>query len=139
MLVEMDVTSNISLPQKQYGSGWEAKTVHEELGDFAYSKSPAYGLVTECFGSTLRLKELKGIVYFAKDFLETHTGIKLPKISRNAKRSFPLLVKYIQANLDVMRPVLVRIEILDENRLSIPLLDSGRSMAQFSNNQIHKL
>jgi hypothetical protein len=116
---------------KHFGSSWVEQTIPAELGDFDYSTSVAYNQIRTLFGSTIRLCELKYVVYFVSQFLERDAGVKLPRLSKNAKRSFPLLVKYIQTNFGLMLPVLAKIQILDENCREIRLLDSRRWLKQF--------
>jgi hypothetical protein len=46
-------------------------------------------------------------------------------MSRNTKRSFPLLVKYIQTNYDIIIPVLPKMVLCDAHKQPIPLLDAA--------------
>jgi hypothetical protein len=68
-----------------YGSGFEAKSVRDEIGTFDYASAPAYRAVRQCFGDTLRLKELKAIVYAVVFSLKQWQGAALPKMSRNIR------------------------------------------------------
>jgi hypothetical protein len=115
---------------KHYGSRWVELTTQEELGDFEYSASAAYKQICTLFGVTIQPLELKNVVCFVSQFLEMNAGVKLPPLSKNAKRDFPLLVKYVQTNLDVMLPVLVKVQFVDEHRKKIILLDSDRFVRQ---------
>jgi hypothetical protein len=115
-------------PKPQYGTGWEAQAVHAEIGTFDYRNSAACAAILEYFGPSVRLRELKGIVFLAPDFLRAQQNVVLPKVPRNAKRNFPLLVRFVDQHLDVLRPVIAHIRLLDDQRVPIKLLDSGQSL-----------
>jgi hypothetical protein len=106
-----------------YGSGFEAIAVRDEIDRFKYSNSAAYFAVKQQFGTTLRFTELKGLVYAAVLYIEKKQGIQLPKMSRNTKRNFPLLIKYVQTHYQLIIPVLPKLSLYDEDRISIPLLE----------------
>lgn len=102
--------------KKAYGEGYEAQAVRHELGDFDYLASKGYALVVHCFGDTIRLRELKAVVFTIIHHLQTKYRINMPPLSRNAKRSFPLLIKYITENMDVMEPVFPLISLCDKDK-----------------------
>ncbi|MDR0580587.1 MAG: hypothetical protein LBG04_00510 [Holosporaceae bacterium] len=112
-------------PAISYGTGYEAQTIKKELGDFIFKESAAYAAIVYNFGENLRLKELRYIIESARYFLRERGGIELPELSRNTKRSFPLLVKYINDNYNNIVPLFGSIILTDANRQPIPLLDSG--------------
>ncbi|MBR1779492.1 MAG: hypothetical protein IJ758_03210 [Clostridia bacterium] len=105
---------------RTYGTGYEATAVKKELNGFNYKNSSAYGIITQCFGTTLRLKELRGIIFSVQEHLKSK-GILLPLLSRNAKRSFPLLVKYIEDNLDQIGPILPKVILYDKDEQPLQL------------------
>jgi hypothetical protein len=98
--------------------------VREELGDFRYEMSAANASIVRFFGRTLRLNELKGIFGAISYWLRQREGIQLPKPSRNAKRNYSLLVKYIERHYDVIVPMFSKVELCDAERNPIPLLDA---------------
>jgi hypothetical protein len=108
---------------RPYGGGSEARAVKEELGDFDPETSAALRVVREYFGSTIRLKELNGIVLSAKYYMKRRHNVELPNLSRNTKRSFALLIKYIETNYAQIVPVFPRLTLLDENKHPLPLID----------------
>lgn len=117
----------------EYGHGTEARSVQMEIGDFDYLSSQAHAAIIHYFGTTLKLRELKGIVVSIRAFLESKHGIHLPQMSRNTKRSYPLMIKYIQDNLDAIVPVFPVIELLDERRNPVSLCDAHKYVAFWVN------
>ena len=107
--------------RSEYGHGYEANAVRHELCGFRYRESPAYAAVLEYFGPDIRLRELKGMIYTAKKHILTKLGVGLPALSRNAKRSFPLLIKYIQDNYDILVPLFPKVWLYDEGRMPVTL------------------
>jgi hypothetical protein len=110
---------------RAYGFGIEAKSVRAEIGNFDWYSSRAYSAVRRQFGETLRLKELKALIHAAVFYIKQKRGVDLPHMSRNTKRSFPLLVKYIQTNYDIIIPVLPKMVLCDAQKQPIPLLDAA--------------
>jgi hypothetical protein len=106
-----------------YGHGHEAMVMKEELGDFDYLRSAAYGAIVAQFGITLRLMELKGIIYAIQMWWKLRHGTELPKLSRNTKRSFALLVKYVNDHYNEITPVFPHVSIRNADNQQIPLLD----------------
>jgi len=107
----------------RYGAGSEAFACAEELGSFDYLSCPAWQTIVKLFGTSLRLRELKGIVYAVRAHVRATRGAELPMPSRNAKRNIPLLVRYINANHEVFAQILPKLALLDDQRRPIPFLD----------------
>jgi hypothetical protein len=107
-----------------YGTGMEAQAVHHEIGDFDCEASAAFALLQHYYGSALRFKELKAILHAAIGYLKFRHSINLPDLSRSAKRSFKLMVKYIEANSYYISPVIPRLVLCDEQRKTIPIVDA---------------
>ena len=107
----------------RYGQGIEAQSVKDELGGFKYERCPAYIALVRNFGMSLRLRELKAIVLALKDVLERRYGYVLPPISRNTKRIFSLLVKYLQDNYRYFGPMLDKVVLCDSDGVPIELPD----------------
>jgi hypothetical protein len=107
-----------------YGHGQEAMMMRKELGDFDYLRSAAYSAIVAQFGSTLRLMELKGIICAIQVWWKLKHGTELPKLSRNTKRSFPLMVKYVNDHYNEITPVLPHVSVRNANNQQIPLLDA---------------
>jgi hypothetical protein len=116
-------TSAWETKPSRYGFGQEARAVHEEIGDFDWHNSLAYCAIKRYFGETLRLKELKGLIYAAALYLKEKQGKRLPDLSRNTKRNFPLLIKYVQANYEFIVPVLPKLSLCNADKQPLPLLD----------------
>ncbi|MDR1366061.1 MAG: hypothetical protein LBJ03_03150 [Holosporales bacterium] len=111
--------------RKQYGQGADADSMRREIDGFDCKDSPAYRLVQRHFGDNLRCKELKAILEAIQLYLAQH-GTQLPSLSRNTKRSFVLMIKYMQCHLDVIEPILPLIILCDANKQEIPFLDAGK-------------
>jgi hypothetical protein len=111
------------LPRKgiPYGYGSEAKSVRRDLEEFELGTSPAYHAVKVAFGTNVRLRELKGIMSVVRAWWQSKDGTYLPQLSRNQKRSFPLLIKYIDHHYDKIVPLFQHAILLDEQR--VPLVD----------------
>lgn len=104
-----------------YGKGCEAKMIKEELGNFDVYNSNAYKQVTQHFGRSIRLSELLGIIGSIRIYLKTKKSIIIEQISRNEKRSFPLLIKYIERNNEFIIPYLQFVSLCDSSFQKIPL------------------
>ena len=104
-----------------YGKGIEARTIKEELGEFDVFNSRAYKEVSQRFGRSIRLSELLGILNSIQIYLQMKQNNPLPQISRNEKRSFPLLIKYIERNSDLIFPLLQYISLCNSSFQKIPL------------------
>jgi hypothetical protein len=89
-----------------YGHGSEAKSVQRDLEDVELGTSPAHQAMQTTFGKTVRVRELKGILNVARAWWQVKDGTYLPQPSRNQKRSFPLLAKYIDDHYDKIVPLL---------------------------------
>jgi hypothetical protein len=111
-------------PRTAYGSGPDALAVDKELGDFVVENSPASDLIHRYFGSNIRLTELKAIVMAAVALVKHKKAITLPKISRNAKRSKLLLIKYVDTHYAELAPLFPVLTLCDKNQRPIPILDA---------------
>ncbi len=92
----------------------EAQNVKNRLGSFDFRKSVAHKRLQQNFGRDLSMKELIDIINALSAYLNTK-GIVLPKLDRFEKRSYPLLIKYIEDNSNVIFPHLPNIKLCDEN------------------------
>lgn len=104
-----------------YGKGNEAKMIKEEIGDFNAFESMAYKEVTKHFGKSIRLSEIIGILNSIQIYLLLKKNTSLPQISRNEKRSFPLLMKYIERNNEEIFPYFQYISLCNSSFQKIPL------------------
>jgi hypothetical protein len=102
-----------------YGEGSEAQAIREEIGDFDFGSSIALHEMFRLFGPHLRLMELKGIVLAVREFIKLKYAIELPRLTRNAKRSYPLLIKYIEANYNQMMPIMSTVSLCDKNKVDL--------------------
>jgi hypothetical protein len=117
-------------PRTAYGSGIEALAVSQEIGDFVATASPAYALIRRQFGSCIRLVELKALVTAAIAVVQYKDRVVLPKMSRNTKRSWQLLVKYIDTHYGSLAPVFPNLTLCDKHRDPIPIVDATRRGAK---------
>jgi hypothetical protein len=120
----------------QYGRGSEAQQVQREIGDFEYLSSSAWKSIRFYFGSSIRLRELKGIVTAMQKYHRLKFRQDLPKLSRNGKRCFPLLVKYIAENIDFFQSVFPLVSLANANKQAIPFLDSDYSATVYTERSI---
>ena len=104
-----------------YGKGYEANAIKEEIGNFNLFESDAYKRVISLFGKSVRFNELLGIINSIDTYLIIKKRISLPKITRNEKRSFPLLIKYIERNNELIYPYLQYISLCNSSFQKIPL------------------
>lgn len=104
-----------------YGKGHEAKMIKEEIGDFNAFESMAYKEVTKHFGKSIRLSEIIGILNSIQTYLLLKKNKSLPPITRNEKRSFPLLMKYIERNYEGIFPYFQYISLCNSSFQKIPL------------------
>ncbi|OHT08015.1 hypothetical protein TRFO_23639 [Tritrichomonas foetus] len=88
-----------------YGKGSEARLIKEQLNGFEARTSEAYKIIVRLFGGSVRITELLGVLNSIR-FLLTSRGQVLPPISRNERRSFSLLIKYVQTHLEQLKPLL---------------------------------
>lgn len=109
-----------------YGLGKEAAATRAELKDFDYRDSMAMALVLRVFGYKLRFNELKGVVMALGDFL-ARKGVMLPALTRNAKRSLPLLLKYINDNIAIFTRWLPAVTLVDADK--IPIIPHRKSVS----------
>ena len=96
-----------------YGSGMDAKRFKERLFDFDIAKSQAAKFIFERFGKT-RIEELVAMINLAIDVL-MDSELSIRALTRDEKRNWPLLVKYVEDHFAVLRPILKKIELTDEN------------------------
>lgn len=98
-----------------YGSGYEANAVKRELGNFDARNSQAWDVLVDKFGMEMRLFEIVKIA----QILYQRFPMQLTKISRNASRSMPLIIKWYQDNLNTVLPYLNCFTLCDENQKEI--------------------
>lgn len=110
-----------------YGKGAEAAAIKQELDGFDAFNSMAYKKVIYHFGKDIRLNELLGITNVIITLLNSRR-IGIPPLSRNEKRSLPLLIKYIDRNSELIFPYLPYISLCDDNFQKIPLDHNGATI-----------
>ncbi len=104
-----------------YGKGKEANNVKEKLGDFDFYHSKAYETVINNFGRSVRLCELLGIIDSIRQYAFIKSCQTIPVSNRDEKRSFPLLIKYIETNYDLIVPYFHFVKLCDSNGKPIAL------------------
>jgi hypothetical protein len=91
------------------------------LVDFDYQSSEAWRALTQHFSSGIRHKELISIAFLITEWFH------VPKIPRDARRSYPMLVKWFQDNWATIQPILPLINIRDDENC---VIDSSRESVQ---------
>jgi hypothetical protein len=61
------------------------------------------------------MRELKGIVTVVRAWWQVKDGTYLPQLSRNEKRSFALLVKYIDKHYDQIVPLFRHMVLIEDD------------------------
>lgn len=121
-IISEDTQANNKRNRKEiYGKGNEAKLIKEKLGNFDFHHSQSYQKFIQNFGRSVRLTEILAIVSAIDSILQIKRNYVLPKITRNEKRSIPLLFKYIENNKDAILPYLDRISLCDSSFHKIAL------------------
>jgi hypothetical protein len=122
------LSTSIDVEKAAYGKGFEAQQVRNELGTFDYQCSRAWASIEYYFGASIRLRELKGIISAITGYLRMRRGVDLPELSRNTKRSVPLMVKYVEMHSEYFLPLFPCVSLADIHKEVIPLLDSQRTL-----------
>jgi hypothetical protein len=97
----------------RYGKGLEARAIKQEIGNFEIHTSHGYFLITRLFTEKILVTDLRNVVEAARTLLHYRRQIDLPPLSRNAKRSKALLVKYVDTHLNELAPVLSQMVLQD--------------------------
>ena len=122
MNTPLDINQIILLLSGANGLGPDAQSVAQDIGDFDYSTCPQWLYLQAKFSTGIRFRELKSIANIIQITLQ------LPPLSRNQKRSFPLLIKWFCTNWDKIQPILDYISLYDDNLTQI----SGQSQISMS-------
>lgn len=104
-----------------YGKGSESIAIKKELGDFDAFSSESFKYIIKKYGRSIRFTELLGIINSIQIYLQYKNDATLPQLSRNEKRSFPLLIKYIEGNKEIIFPYLQFISLCDSSFQKIDL------------------
>jgi hypothetical protein len=101
--------------------GRQGRRVAGILKTFDYSTSKAWMALTNQFGSGVRHREFRSVaVVISKEF-----GV--PRPPRDAQRSYPVLIKWFQDNLDAIEPILPFVGLLDDDE---KLIDGYRERGE---------
>lgn len=107
--------------KEKYGNGIEAKAIKDELGNFNLYNSDAYKTIIKNFGHSIRFSELLGIINSINIILKIKYKTVLPEVTRNEKRSFQLLIKYVERNKELIYPYFQYISLGNSNFQKISL------------------
>lgn len=107
--------------KKPYGTETEAKLIKKDLGGFDVYHSRAFNAVRNTFGRSVRLNELLGIINSIDAYMQRKGLSGLPRLTRNEKRSFAFLIKYIENNYELIVPYFQYITLCDQAGIPIPL------------------
>jgi hypothetical protein len=88
--------------------GKDGRHVTAILNKFDFRQSTAWPILTHHFSSGVRHRELISIAQ-----LISHHFV-MPRISRDAKRSYPVLIKWFQDNWVEVEPIMPLIALRDE-------------------------
>ncbi|MDR0753529.1 MAG: hypothetical protein LBE95_02600 [Holosporaceae bacterium] len=88
-----------------YFDDFQSQVVRDELGDFYYRESQAFEAIMSYFGA-LSMNQLLSVLELIAYTMEA------PELTRREKRSFPLMVKYVQDNYDNIVPLFKEIELI---------------------------
>lgn len=91
----------------------EAQIIAEKLGGYDYKSSDVWKKLMVRFSSGIRHHELFSVAIIIQQI------IKSTSLSRNEKRSFPLLIRWFERNWNSIESVLSSIRLLDVNFHSI--------------------
>jgi hypothetical protein len=105
----------ISSPSDDEGSrrtlqkGKEGRHIAVLLRGFDFQRSPAWKAITNNFSSGIRHRELCSVaILIAAKF-----GV--PRVPRDAHRSYPVLIKWFEDNWEAVEPVLPFVCLRDED------------------------
>jgi hypothetical protein len=86
----------------------------QKTGDaFDWATCPAWSALTEHFGDTVTHREMCSVAWLLVSEFE------IPKISRDARRSYPALIRWFQENWESVGPILHKITLEDDNMETI--------------------
>jgi hypothetical protein len=87
----------------------EGQHIAQVLQNFNYETSDAWAFLTHHFSSGVRHRELNSIA------LITSKTFNIPRVTRDAQRSYPMLIKWFQDNWGAIEPILPLVSLRDEN------------------------
>jgi hypothetical protein len=87
----------------------EQQRIKKDLGDFDAVKSSTFQQLQQQFGANLRHTDLRSI---ALVLIKT---MGIPTISRNERRSFPILVKWFDRHWTLVSSVIGQIELHNDD------------------------
>lgn len=120
-IIYVEILSKKKNKKEAYGKGHEAKAIKDELGDFNMFETESYKTIIKQFGKSIRYNELLGIINSINIYIQLKKNCCLPKVTRNEKRSFPLLIKYIENNRELIIPYLQYIYLCNSSFQKISL------------------
>jgi hypothetical protein len=97
-----------ALSDNKFGpKGRQGRQIAAILNSFDFTTCNAWKCLTNCFGTGVRHKELCSIAQVITYYFP------ITKISRDAHRSFPVLIKWFQDNWQQIEPILPLITLMD--------------------------
>jgi hypothetical protein len=115
--------------EKQTPVGKEKTHIGEILRTFDFESCDAWEAITHKFSTGIRHRELCSIALV----IVRYFGVR--KISRDARRSFPVLIKWFQDNWSEIEPLLSIMNLLDENE---EVIDHDRELRESHRIDIHR-
>jgi hypothetical protein len=102
-------------------SGKEGKRIAVILRSFNYKDSGAWQSIIEKFSTGIRHRELCSVAILISQFF----GVS--KIPRDARRSFPVLVKWFEDHWETIEPIWSCVSLLDKSRV---VIDQARELRE---------
>ena len=91
----------------------EASTIAKCLGDYVYQSSKVWGELKRKFSPAVTHHELISVARIIASI------IPINPISRNEKRSFPILIRWYETNWTAIQTVIGSIQLLDKHMIPI--------------------
>jgi hypothetical protein len=119
--MEASICDDVEESTRRSRSGKESRHIAQMLKGFDYTTCEAWSGLTQHFSSGIRHRELISIAFLITEWFH------VPKIPRDARRSYPMLVKWFQDHWTTIQPMLPLISIRDDENC---LIDSSRESVQ---------
>jgi hypothetical protein len=115
--------------ERQTPLGKEKSHISEILRTFDFESCEAWQAITHRFSTGIRHRELCSIALV----IVRYFGVT--KISRDARRSFPVLIKWFQDNWSEINPLIATMNLLDENE---EVIDYDRELRESHRSDINR-
>jgi hypothetical protein len=107
VLQDISPPSDDEVCRRALQKGRQGRHIAKILQTFDFRASHAWNAITNTFGSGIRHRELVSVAIV----IAAHFGVA--RVSRDAQRSYPVLVKWFDDNWEAVGPVLHRVSLRD--------------------------